>query len=233
MLYVGTFDVPSLHPDGRYDLSACPAVVLGTIDKLALIGQHDRTINAIVGMFGAARSWTPIIGIFTCRAAPRTGAAEDEGWTRLYPAFESGAKVFFDPFPSLIIQDEGHLLDESLGTFSGLFETLFEAIQVRLAQGALKDFVSTWRPDPASGATRPRLAKVIAATATISDPDRQLKVLYQREPLRFPCPGPTLYGSFFAISKQPRIAARRRLLKLSRSIKGRSVPRRGCALTFP
>ncbi len=29
-----------------------PAVVLGTIDKLALIGQHDRTINAFVGMLG-------------------------------------------------------------------------------------------------------------------------------------------------------------------------------------
>src|SRR3546814_6716206 len=27
-----------------------PSVILGTIDKLALIGQHDRTINAILGM---------------------------------------------------------------------------------------------------------------------------------------------------------------------------------------
>jgi hypothetical protein len=33
--------------------------VLGTIDKLALIGQHDRTINAVVGMFGAARFMNP------------------------------------------------------------------------------------------------------------------------------------------------------------------------------
>jgi hypothetical protein len=36
-----------------------PAVVLGTIDKLALIGQHDRTINAIFGMLGAARFVDP------------------------------------------------------------------------------------------------------------------------------------------------------------------------------
>ncbi|MGH6877947.1 MAG: hypothetical protein ACREHV_11315, partial [Rhizomicrobium sp.] len=36
-----------------------PSVVLGTIDKLALIGQHDRTINAIAGMFGAARYMDP------------------------------------------------------------------------------------------------------------------------------------------------------------------------------
>ncbi len=186
-----------------------PAVVLGTIDKLALIGQHDRTINAIMGMFGAARYMDPDSRHFQMPRGERALAhAEDNGWTRLFPAFKSGAKVFFDPYPSLIIQDEGHLLDESLGTFSGLFETLFETMQVRLGQAALKDIVSTWRPDPGSTATRPRLAKVVAATATISDPDRQLKVLYQREPLRFPCPGPTLYESFFAISKQPRIAAR-------------------------
>ncbi len=56
---------------------------------------------------------------------------------------------------------------------------------------------------------RPRLAKVIAATATISDPDRQLRVLYQREPLRFPCPGPDLYQSFYAAPREPRPAARR------------------------
>ena len=66
--------------------------------------------------------------------------------------------------------------------------------------------VATWRPD---GRTpRPRLAKVIAATATISDPDRQLRVLYQREPLRFPCPGPSLYDSFYSAPRTPRRAER-------------------------
>src|SRR3546814_6940078 len=50
---------------------------------------------------------------------------------------------------------------------------------------------------------RPRLAKVIAATATISDPDRQLRVLYQRESLRFPCPGPGLYESFYSAPREP------------------------------
>src|SRR3546814_18916558 len=50
---------------------------------------------------------------------------------------------------------------------------------------------------------RPRLAKVIAATATISDPDRQLRVLYQRASLRFPCPGPGLYESFYSAPREP------------------------------
>jgi hypothetical protein len=189
-----------------------PAVVLGTIDKLALIGQHDRTINAIVGMLGVARFMDPDNRHFHMpRGARSLTRAQDEGWTRLKPAYADGAVMFHDPFPSLIIQDEGHLLEESLGTFSGLFETTFEGILTRLGNGILKDYVASWRPDPQSDARKPRLAKVIAATATISDPDRQLRVLYQREPLRFPCPGPGIYESFYAMPRAPLNAERRRL----------------------
>lgn len=185
-----------------------PSVVLGTIDKLALIGQHDRTIAAIAGMLGAARYRDPANGhLFMPRTQTQLNRAEDEGWERVRPVFAEGVDIFHDPFPSLVIQDEGHLLDESLGTFSGLFETMFEALQVRFGSGMLADRVARWSPAP--GETAPRLAKVIAATATISDPDRQLRVLYQREPLRFPCPGPSLYDSFYASPRDPLPPARR------------------------
>jgi hypothetical protein len=186
--------------------------VLGTIDKLALIGQHDRTINAVFGMLGAARFMSPDNRHFQMpRGARSLTRARDEGWLRLKPAYADGSEIFHDPFPSLVIQDEGHLLEESLGTFSGLFETTFEGVLTRLGNGILKDCVATWRPDPQTTERRPRLAKVIAATATISDPDRQLRVLYQREPLRFPCPGPNLYESFYAMPRVPLNAERRRL----------------------
>src|SRR5437870_13208334 len=99
---------------------------------------------------------------------------------------------------------------KSLGTFSGLFETTFEGILIRLGSGLLKDYVATWRPDPQSDGRRPRLAKVIAATATISDPDRQLRVLYQRELLRFPWPGPGIYECFYAMPRVPLNGERRR-----------------------
>jgi hypothetical protein len=188
-----------------------PSVVLGTIDKLALIGQHDRTINAIAGMFGAARYMDPHSRhLFTPRGTKAIARAEDEGWTRLKPAFSGGTTIFNDPFPSLIIQDEGHLLDESLGTFSGLFETTLESMLVRLGSGLLREQVSMW-PGADGQEARPRLAKVVAATATISDPDRQLRVLYQREPLRFPCPGPNLYESFYAVPREPLNAERHAL----------------------
>jgi len=193
-----------------------PAVILGTIDKLALIGQHDRTINHVVGMFGTARFMNPDNRHFQVpRGSRALTRAADEGWTRLRPAYSDGAAIFHDPFPSLVIQDEGHLLEESLGTFSGLFETSFEGILTRLGTGLLRDYVATWRPDPQSDERRPRLAKVIAATATISDPDRQLRVLYQRDPLRFPCPGPNIYESFYAMPRVPRDAERRRLAELA------------------
>ena len=185
-----------------------PSVVLGTIDKLALIGQHDRTINAIAGMFGAARYMDPQSRhLFTPRGTRALAKAEDDGWIRLKPAFAGGTTVFMDPFPSLIIQDEGHLLDESLGTFSGLFETTLESILTRLGNGLLRESVARW-PASVSAAGRPRLAKVIAATATISDPDRQLRVLYQRDALRFPYPGPNLYESFYAAPREPLAPAR-------------------------
>lgn len=184
-----------------------PSVVLGTIDKLALIGQHDRTIAAIAGMLGVARYRDPGNGhLFMPRTATQLTRAEDEGWERLQPAFADGVDIFHDPFPSLVIQDEGHLLDESLGTFSGLFETLFEALQRRFGSGMLGERVARWSPAP--GERQPRLAKVIAATATISDPDRQLRVLYQREPLRFPCPGPSLYESFYSAPREPLLPER-------------------------
>jgi hypothetical protein len=189
-----------------------PSVVLGTIDKLALIGQHDRTINAVFGMLGVARYMDPTNRhLHMPRGQRALTNAADLGWTPLKPAFGNGANIFHDPFPSIIIQDEGHLLEESLGTFSGLFETTFESILIRLGEGLLRDNVATWRPDPQSDARRPRLAKVIAATATISDPDRQLRVLYQRDPLRFPCPGPGIYESFYAMPRAPRREERRNL----------------------
>lgn len=186
-----------------------PSVVLGTVDKLALIGQHDRTINHIVGMFGCARYMDPDSRhLFMPRGERALRKAEDDGLTRVRPAFQDGVAIFHDPFPSLIIQDEGHLLDESLGTFSGLFETALETVFLRLGAGVLRNEVATWSP-PGTTERRTRLAKVIAATATISDPERQLRVLYQREALRFPCPGPTLYESFYASPARPVSAERR------------------------
>jgi hypothetical protein len=182
-----------------------PAVLLGVIDKLALIGQHPATINRVMGMFGFAR-WQE----------SGTGRLVMPSWTKLRegpslnrcaaiaPAYKEGREIFCDPFPSLIIQDEAHLLEESLGTFAGLFETMLEQLFVRGSE-LLGDRVAR----SPFGARAPRLPKVIAATATVSVPQQQFGSLYQRRHMHFPYPGTSIYKSFYSVPATPSNPARR------------------------
>ena len=180
-----------------YDLA--PSVLLGTVDKLAAIGQSQGTIRKFFGMFGFA----PLVETDSNRLCVPMRIKDWDGrpgsGTRaLFPSFASGERIFFDPFPALLIQDEAHLLDESLGTFSGLFESALEAAFDQLAP-LLKGHLS-YEPD----STVRRKIKVIAASATVSEPQRQMRNIYQRDnTVQFPYPGPTLYDSFYATPLQP------------------------------
>lgn len=180
-----------------YDLA--PSVLLGTVDKLAAIGQSQGTIRKFFGMFGFAplvetggeRLYVPM--------KPKDWDGHPGASTRaLFPSFASGEKRFFDPFPALLIQDEAHLLDESLGTFSGLFESALEAALDQLSP-LLKGHLS-YEPE----STVRRKIKIIAASATVSEPERQMRSLYQRgDTVQFPYPGPSIYDSFYATPLQP------------------------------
>ena len=175
-----------------YDLA--PSVLLGTVDKLALIGHSARTIRRIYGMFGVAPWRNPRTGrLYIPLNKELAGGPEAKGMEGLFPVYKAGKKYFFDPFPSLIIQDEAHLLDESLGTFAGLFESTLDAVFEHLSE-SMSGLVVT---DPMG---KRRRAKIIAASATVSEPERQLEHLYQRSipATQFPYPGPSLYESFYA-----------------------------------
>lgn len=188
-----------LSDDAIY--ARAPAVVVGTVDKLAMLGQHTATITKVLGMFGLARRIDEHGNLSSPRKAEELEKSEAEtGCANVFPAYSEGRRVFFDPFPSLIIQDEAHLLEESLGTFSGLFDTLLETVFRSITEMAGDDLSVSRVPD---GSGLPRMPKVIAATATISSPHRQLEALYQRKPLRFPYPGPDLYHSFFSEPAAP------------------------------
>ncbi|OMG57645.1 DEAD/DEAH box helicase family protein [Brevundimonas sp. ZS04] len=180
-----------------------PSIVLGTVDKLAMLGQHTNTVSRVLGMFGLARWVEPNGHLFVERNAERLAEGPTaSGCQPVFPAYREGTRVFYDPFPSLIIQDEAHLLEESLGTFSGLFDTLLENVFARIGEIAGDDLsvARVWTGDEWRGL---RMPKIVAATATISNPERQLETLYQRRPLRFPYPGPDIYRSFFAEPATP------------------------------
>lgn len=171
-----------------------PSILLGTIDKLALIGQNPHTIDAIAGMFGMARAVETAGAQLLDRPYGPALTAIDKGELQaLAPAYLSGRELFLDPFPSLIIQDEMHLLEESLGTFGGIFETGLFAWLKRLA--ALLGNRTAHVP----GAPElPRLPHVIGATATVSDAAKHARALYQRRVCQFPHPGPSLYSTFYS-----------------------------------
>jgi hypothetical protein len=198
----GRHPLPFLLTDDAVYARA-PSIVLGTVDKLAMLGQNTSTINKVLGMFGLARRIDHRGNLDNPRSEvdlKRDPIADHCAY--VYPAYASGKRVFHDPFPSLIIQDEAHLLEESLGTFSGLFDTLLDTILEDIAEMA-GDALGVARRWTGDGWGAPRMPKIIAATATISAPERQLETLYQRIPLRFPYPGPDLYHSFFAAPADP------------------------------
>ncbi len=176
-----------------------PTVLLGTVDKLAVIGQSFRTIRAVFGMFGFAPFRNPATGMLV-NAVSRDdwAAADSRGYEPLFPVFAGGTHAFFDPFPSLLIQDEAHLLEESLGTFAGLFESALEAALEELSPALGPDLCR----EPVTG--RRRRIKVVAASATVSEPQRQMRNLYQRDgTIQFPYPGPDLYTSFYSEPRLP------------------------------
>jgi hypothetical protein len=78
--------------------------------------------------------------------------------------------------PSLVIQDELHLISGPLGTLAGLYEAAFETLM-------------------ASGGKPP---KVIASTATIRNAAVQCRRIYGRPSMVFPSPGLRAEDSFFS-----------------------------------
>jgi len=83
--------------------------------------------------------------------------------------------------PSLIIQDELHLISGPLGSIVGLYEAAIDAACGQLTPEGLKG-----RP------------KVIASTATIRRADRQILAVFNRRAEQFPPPGIDPDKSFFA-----------------------------------
>lgn len=152
-----------------------PAVVLGTIDKLAMIGLSDR--------FGA------LLGDADCECELHglgRGMKCHERRMRDHPqnAVHPLGAPLYDPSPSLEVIDELHMIREELGVFTGHYEGIMAVIQ--------KQLTARQRAD----GRRVRM-KVVATTATIKGEDRQCEHLFGLRSVVIPLPGPSLEGSFY------------------------------------
>lgn len=89
-----------------------PALVVGTIDKMATVGQQQK-----FGLLWGAAKWKcPEHGYGFGDWCSAFGCKVDKKLRRTVKPY--------DPAPALHIQDELHLLQEELGAFSGHYETL-------------------------------------------------------------------------------------------------------------
>jgi len=149
-----------------------PAVVVGTLDKAAMIGMQ----SAMRGFVGPPLGICDREGHGYCYA-PRK--ATPSGC--LVPGCRGQRVALHQPrerwAPTLRLQDELHLLRDSLGAVDSHYESVLDHLQTALGG---------------------RRAKVVASSATLTGFDRQVDVLYQRHGRVFPQQGPSARDSFWS-----------------------------------
>ena len=144
-----------------------PSVIISTVDKLATITFKDEFRNIL----GASNYRCPKHGFSYKRTCSCN--INDE----MYDVYQNQKSSLA---PTLFIQDEVHLLKESLGVFSSHYESLMEMI--------IKESL---------GSDHSKKIKYIGATATISGADNLVKELYGKECRIFPSPSTHKDGSNF------------------------------------
>lgn len=146
-----------------------PSVIISTVDKLAILGNNPSFRNILSG----ADHKCPKHG-FTS-----TGKCMVDREFCSVSTDELEKVEMYDPAPTLFIQDELHLIRESLGTYASHYESFIDYI--------VKNVSPSHRP-----------IKIIGATATISSYATQISQLYSKDPIRFPCASPDLKRNFYS-----------------------------------
>ena len=149
-----------------------PTAIISTVDKLAILGNNPSFRNILSG----AKHRCPKHG-FTST----TKCLVDREFCGV-DVSEFEDVEMYDPAPTLFIQDELHLIRESLGTYASHYESFVDY------------FVKNVSPSK-------RPVKVIGATATISSYETQISQLYSKDPIRFPCASPDLKRNFYSYIK--------------------------------
>lgn len=157
-----------------------PTVVVGTLDKAASIGLQQ----AMRGLVGPPRQMCSEVWhgfTYATRSKTPNGCLVPDCQGTLVPLPIPEERFA----PSLRLQDELHLLRDSLGAVDSHYESLLDHLQEKLSGG--------------------RGAKIVASSATLTGYDRQVKVLYRREGRVFPQPGPRSGESFWTVRRAEKL----------------------------
>lgn len=145
-----------------------PSVIISTIDKIASVGFQSNFRNIL----GEVRHRCPIHGY----TSKKTCTEKD---ICMCDTTEFEEIELLDPAPTLMIQDEIHLIRESLGTFDSHYETLIQYLIGQLNSQKKK-------------------VKIIGATATISNYDKHIGNLYNKGARMFPAQSPYIGKNFYS-----------------------------------
>jgi hypothetical protein len=150
-----------------------PTVVLGTLDKAASVAWQA----AMRGFYG------PPSGICLTQGHGFTYAPRSQSPSGcLFPGCAAPTGALRQPVsmyaPTVRMQDELHLLRDSLGAVDSHYEAILDALQ------------QSNGPSP----------KVIASSATLAGHDDQVRALYRREGRTFPRPGARSGWSFWSLA---------------------------------
>ena len=146
-----------------------PSAIISTVDKFSILGNNKNFRNILSG----ASMCCPKHGFTSSRRClVGDGFCSEE--VQNFQEIE-----MYDPAPTLFIQDELHLIRESLGTYASHYESFIDY------------FVRNISPSK-------RKIKVIGATATISSYKEQIAQLYRKDPIRFPCASPYPNKNFYS-----------------------------------
>lgn len=140
-----------------------PSIVVSTVDKMAMLG----TTNEFRMLFGQVKNKCDIHGFTSgskceCSACNNRNALNTVGMLK-------------DPIPTLFIQDEMHLIKESLGTFDAHYES----------------FINYYSKELVPPQHRKQI-RFVGATATISMYREHIRNLYHMNGRRFPCEYPSV-----------------------------------------
>jgi len=148
-----------------------PTIVVGTLDKAASIALQPSMRGLVGAPWGVCSA--PGHGFtYATRKSRPNGCLVPECPGRVVGLAQD--KALFPP--ALRLQDELHLLKDSLGAVDAHYEALFDHLQRELT------------------GTRP---KVLGSSATLSGYEKQVDVLYSRRGRVFPVPGPKSEEGFW------------------------------------
>ena len=156
-----------------------PSAIISTVDKLAILGNNANFRNILSG----SNYRCPKHGFCSCgKCITGDNVCSVEVQDFIYDKP-------YDPAPTLFIQDELHLIRESLGTYAAHYESFINYYVKNISASK-------------------RNIKVIGATATISSYESQISHLYNKDAVRFPCASPFPNKNFYSFINEEDIQRR-------------------------